>query len=585
MRVWQSIEPSAARAILLLPVLLVCARAQEPADLILHNGKIVTVARNFSIAQAIVVREGRIVAVGDESVVKRYRSSNTIDLHGHAVLPGFDDVHLHLNGDPPYYVELADARSIQEIQNLVRAKAQHLDKEAWVTGAGWAEDQLEEKRKPTAKDLDAAAPDNPVVLTRAGGHSVVVNSRALALAGITRDTPDPARGVIEHLPNGDPSGVVREGGGMFMRFTKRPSAAELRDSLVLKIRRLLSLGITSFVLAGMSIEEWNEWQAIYRAQGETLPRAAIQIRYPGAERLQAFAHKTGDGDERLRLGAIKIFVDGGFTGPAAYTIEPYKGQGDYRGKLTMTPQELYEEMSESHRLGWQLGLHTIGDGAIQLAVDTFDRILRESPRNDHRHYLTHFSMTPPSETMRKMAADHIWIAQQPNFTYTLEGRYRDNLEGDRLQLNNPIVTPIKYGIFMCFSSDILPIGPMVGLYAAVTRKGMSGAVYGPGERVSMREAITMYTRNGPYFTWEENLKGTLESGKLADMIVFEDDPLTVIPDRLLSAKVQMTIVGGRIVYQARPAKGDARETPLHGEEYSGNREKKVLDKHYRKIVN
>jgi hypothetical protein len=196
-----------------------------------------------------------------------------------------------------------------------------------------------------------------------------------------------------------------------------------------------------------------------------------------------------------------------------------------------------------------LGLHTIGDGAIQLAVNALSEIIQAAPRNDHRHYLNHFSMTPPDETYRKMKDAGVWLAQQPNFTYTLEGRYRDNLDAKRLEWNNPVATPMKkYGIFTSLSSDILPIGPMVGLYAATTRKGMSGTVYGPQEKISMREAIQAYTQNGAYFTFEEKKKGTLAAGMLADLTVMPIDLLTADPARVLDAAPDMTILGGRIVF-------------------------------------
>ena len=202
-------------------------------------------------------------------------------------------------------------------------------------------------------------------------------------------------------------------------------------------------------------------------------------------------------------------------------------------------------------MGWQFGLHTIGDGAIALTVSTFDRVLRESPRKDHRHYLNHFSMLPPDSTLAMMARDSILITQQVNFTYSLEGRYVANLDGERLEHNNPVRTPMRRGIFLALSSDILPIGPMVGLYAAVTRKGMSGRVFGPEERITMPEAIRAYTRNGAFITREEQLKGTLEPGKLADIAVVNEDLLTIDPARILGTKVDLTIMGGLVVYQRR----------------------------------
>ncbi|MFQ5790297.1 MAG: amidohydrolase family protein, partial [Acidobacteriota bacterium] len=256
--------------------------------------------------------------------------------------------------------------------------------------------------------------------------------------------------------------------------------------------------------------------------------------------------------ERARyITGTVLFVDGGFTGPAAYTSQPYKGQPNYYGKLNVKEDELRKIVRDAHEMGWQLGFHAIGDAAIQLTVDTFVEVLHASPRDDHRHYLNHFTVPPPEETLEKMAENDILIAQQPNFTYTLEGRYTANLDGDRLQHNNPLKTPMSHGIFMALGSDILPIGPMVGLYAAVTRKGMSGAVYGEDEGLTIEEAITGYTRNGAYLTWEEAIKGTLEPGKLADMVVLGEDLLSIDAERIRDVQVDLTTVGGKILYRRR----------------------------------
>lgn len=532
--------------------------AAQTADIVLYNGKVAIMDDAFTIHKAIAVSNGRVLAVGADDLRTRYPNARAVDLKGRLVLPGFNDTHIHLSGDPVRHIDLTKLNSVKEIQNQVKAKASRLGPGEWITGYGWSEDQLAEKRKPTRPDLDAAAPNNPVVLTRAGGHSVTSNSMALARADINKATPDPERGSIEHGPDGEPTGVVRERADLFYRYVPKAKPEEVRASLVSKVKDLLALGITSFIVASTPVDgdserpTYAEWQSVYRQYGAALPRAAIQILWPGEAKMRAFGHRRGDGDDRLRVGAIKLFIDGGFTGPAAYTLKPYKGQGEYRGKLTRPESELAQIMETGHKMGWQFGMHTIGDGGIQLAVDILEKVLKASPRTNHRHYLNHFSMLPPEAVLKKMAANHIAIAQQPNFTYTLEGRYADNLEGWRLEHNNPITTPRKHGIFMAFGSDILPIGPLVGLYAAVTRKGMSGAVYGAEEKVSMREALRMYTRDGAWFTFEEKEKGTLEPGKLADLIVMADDLLTIPPERILSAKVDLTMVAGKILYQAKP---------------------------------
>ena len=542
------------------------ARAQSAAaDLVLYNGKIAIADDAFSIYQAVVVNDGKVAAVGGNDLVTAYRATRVIDLKGRTVIPGFNDTHIHLSGQARRHVNLAGTKSMAELKQKIAAKVKELGPGEWVTGSAWSEDELQERRRPLRTDLDEAAPQNPVIISRAGGHSAVANSLALKLAGVTRDTPNPEGGVIERDEQGELNGVIRERQGIVSRLVPQATREELRGSLVQNVRNLLSLGITSFTLAGTSPDGYKEWEEIYRAHGEELPRATVQIRWAvpegrggtavawgGAERMRAFGRKTGDGDQRLKVGAVKISVDGGFTGPAAYTLLPYKAQPDYRGYLNFTEQQLYEIAKTSHDLGWQMGLHAIGDGAIKMTVDVFERVLRESPRTDHRHYLTHFTVPPPEATLKQMAANHILIAQQPNFTYTLEGRYADNLDGYRLEHNNPVRTPMNHGIFMAFGSDVLPIGPMVGLYAAVTRKGMSGKVWGADEAVTMPEAIRAYTRNAAYLTFDEQLKGTLEVGKLADMIVLAEDLLTINPSRILGVPVDMTIVGGKVVYE-RPA--------------------------------
>ena len=533
------------------------------ADLVLYNGKIVTVDDAFSIREAIVVKDGRIVAVGGNELRNRYAAARAIDLKGRMVIPGFHDTHIHLGGHSRRYIDFRDTSSLAQLKQQVSEKAKELGPGEWITGGNWDEYHFKEQKKPLRGDLDAAAPNNPVVLTRAGGHSSVGNSKALQMADINKATPDPERGLIERDAKGEPNGVIRERSDLYTRLVPRDKPADVRDSLLADVRSQLKLGITSVIEAGASIDpnvvgSYAEWELLYQNHGTELPRAAIQIGYPspagqakqGAAKLKEFGRKTGDGNDRLRIGSIgEMAADGGFTGPTAWSLVDYKGQPGFRGRAFFTPEQIHANIEEGHKLGWQFGIHAIGDAAIVMTVDALDQVLQKYPRNDHRDYLCHFTVLPPERTMQIMAKDKILIAQQPNFTYNLEGRYTETLEGKRLATNNALMTPIKHGIFMAFGSDNLPIGPMVGLYAAVTRKGESGRVFGPEEAVSMKDAITMYTRNGAFLTREEKLKGTLEVGKLADMVVLPEDLLSISPEKLLTMKVDMTIVGGKVLHE------------------------------------
>jgi len=542
------------RAALLAMTLLAsqAAGAAEAVDLIVHDAHILTLDPADSTASAMAVRGGQIVAVGDATLVERYAADRTVALDGRTVMPGFVDSHTHISGNPPWYVPLEDVRSVAEIRERVAAKAAELEPGAWITGYGWSEDALAEQRRPLIGDLDAAAPDNPVVLIRAGGHSAVASSLAFERADIDAATPDPDRGVIERDADGALNGIIRERHDLLTDLIPEPDDALLRPSLIANLRALFAHGITSIVQASDTIGHFAEWETVYAAHRGDLPRAAVQVAWEGPEAMAAFGRRSGDGDAHLRLGAIKIFADGGFTGPAAYTSEPYKGEKSYRGKLNMSPETLRRTIREAHDAGWQLGIHTIGDAAIELTVDALVTALEATPRPDHRHYLNHFTVMPDRATMVAMAEHGIAITQQPNFTYTLEGRYVDNLDGRRLETNNPLRTPLDHGIHLAISSDILPIGPAVGLYAAVTRKGMSGRVFGAGERLSIAEALRAYTVDGAWLTREEDLKGSLEAGKLADFIVLPADPLALPADELRDLAVLETWLGGRRVYARTP---------------------------------
>ena len=518
-------------------------------DTILHNGKIATIDAGLSIQSAVAIKDDKIMAVGSEQLLTEFVAPLTINLQGKFVMPGFVDSHTHLRGQPQRYIDLTETTSIEEIKSLVTAKVEEIGLGEWITGYGWSEDFMAEQRRPLRADLDEAAPGNPVILTRAGGHSAVVNSVALRRAEVDENTEQPEGGVIEVGDDGRLNGIIRERQEIVGHLVPEATNEEVRDDLIAVLRDQLSLGITSFTHATGSIESWPEWEYIYRTNRGELPRGYIQVFWEGPAAMDRFGLKTGAGDDYLRVGPIKIFVDGGFTGPAAYTREPYRGETDYRGKLSIDPAELTTAIRELNAAGWQAGIHAIGDAAIELVVDELAEALDALPRVDHRHYLNHFTVMPSSETMQKMAEYGIGITQQPNFTYTLEGRYVDYLDGDRVEHNNPLRTPMNHGIHLAISSDILPIGPMVGLYAAVTRKGMSGRVFAEDEAISMMEALQAYTLFGAWLSFEEDLKGSIEPGKLADLIVLDQDLLTIDPESIMDTRVLQTWLGGQLVYE------------------------------------
>lgn len=552
MQVWGSKRRRSGRVaigVLLITMLAGCQGSpRSDVDLLLYNGTILTLDAQDNRHQSIAVTDGQIVALGDNALSRRYKAVQSVDLQGRTVMPGFYDTHVHVSGDPEHYVDLTQAQSVAEIVRLVAAKLEQLPAGSWITGYGWSEDQLAERRKPSRLDLDAVALNNPVVLTRAGAHSAVANSLAMQRAGFTKDSADPEGGQLERDADGELNGIIRERQDILLDLVPPSTDADVRASFVTNLKDFFRHGITSIVQAIDNTEHYSEWERVYATYPKQLPRASVQLNYTSVPVMRAFNRTTGSGDEWLRVGPIKVMVDGGFTGPAAYTTKPYKDQGDYRGKLNLTEEALAEVINQAHDDGWQLGIHAIGDAAIELTVAQLVKTLERNPRDDHRHYLNHFTVMPSADTMKLMAANGIAITQQPNFTYTLEGRYAANLDGQRLATNNSLRSPMNHGVHLALSSDILPISPAVGLFAATTRQGASGAVYGFEERLTILEALRGYTIKGAFLTREERIKGTLEVDKLADLVVLGSNPLEGKPEDLLQLDVQQTYLGGRLVY-------------------------------------
>ena len=550
------------------------AQAADKADLILFDGKVLTVDKDFSIKSAIVVKDGKVLAVGGDDLAKAYTAPTVVDLKGRTLMPGFMDNHLHPRGLSHRSIEPDKAKSIAEIQQQIRAMAKKLGPGEWITGFGWDEALLTDKRNPTAKDLDVASPNNPVVLTRAGGHSSVGNSLAIKAAGITRTTEDPKSGLIEHYANGEPNGIIRERSDLYSKLVPKDKWEDMRPSYVAHLKSLLSLGLTSFMSATGSLDdepvgqggtaEANSGVTFKRFQSiaaETdVPRITTYISYPGKERLTAYPHHTGYGDAKVRLGPIgENAVDGGFTGPTAWTLADYKGQPGFRGKGRYTDAELQDMVDTAASLGWQMGLHCIGDAAIQQTIIAYDKALQKFPKvgehsgEDRRWFTDHFTIMPPDATMATMARDKIIVGAQPNFGWNLEGRYNETMDDWRNTHNNPVKTPAKkFNLLVTFGSDNLPIDPRVGVYFAVTRRGPDGVQHGFAEEaVSREDAIRMYTANTPYLSWDEKVKGTLEPGKFADFIVLDRDPLTVPEDQLMTMQFDRTYIGGKLVYQRK----------------------------------
>lgn len=534
------------------------------ADTVLKGGKILTADKRFSVAQAVAIREGRFLAVGRTADIATFIGPNTkvIDLDGKTAVPGLMDTHTHFRaaGEALVRVNLKDAKTVQEALNILRDFAAKQKPGQWIAGAAWHPlSQLAEKRNLTRLELDSVAPNNPVYLVTVG-HSSMANSLAFKVAGITKDTPNPEGGVIEKGPDGELNGsLVASALGLVAKHVPPYSTDELSDQFLKSMQILNTYGLTSTVDGGLTIEEMHALHRLSKTGKQTMRVAALYRpeRVPTNlaewERLmKADGPTTGFGDEWMRLAGVKLVIDGGMTLRTARTIEPYPDDKHFHGVAYVTPEHFRKLIRIADKYDWRVAVHTVGDLASQEALDAFEDLNKDSPIAGKRFVLIHASLLQRSQ-MQQAKRLGVRLDPQNVFMWDKAATVERFLGADRANRAVALRSMIEImGIENVSGGTDFPanlINPFVNMYIMVTRKDPRGVVYGKDESVTREQALRMYTSSGPYYTFEEKLKGSIEPGKLADLAILSDDFMTVPEERIKDIRVLTTIVGGKVVYQ------------------------------------
>lgn len=529
---------------------------QEKPDLILHNANIWTVNTNEPRAQAVAISRGRFLAVGSDADVLNLAGPGVrkIDLSGKTVTPGFIDAHSHPAEAGLMHLRMVDCdlRSIPAIQAALRERAAKTPPGEWVLGFKYDDTKTVDGRPLTVADLDAAVPDHPVHIEHRGGHTVYANSLAFRKAGIDDKTPDPPGGKIDHDPTtGKLSGRVAESAQQFfekaipMNFTRE----DHREGVKLISKMLARTGITSAHEAQGTPDDLRAYQDA-RDSGDLLYRAYCLINFHFLDSMIAAGNRTGLGDEWVRVGAIKLVCDGSISERTARLSSPYEGRPNDYGILVMTEEELYTHGRKAHLAGWQIGTHANGDVGIDTTLRVYERLQRESPRREPRFRLEHCTVVNDNLIARIKALGAI---PTPFSTYVYyHGEKMRYYGAQRLNHMFALRSFLDAGIRPTQASDYPPgeFIPMMALQSEVTRTDTRGNVWGPKQKITVEEAIRVGTLNGAYASYEENLKGSIEAGKLADLVVLGRDPLKENPSSLVSIPVERTMAGGRWTFES-----------------------------------
>ena len=551
-----------------------------PADLMLVNGRILTIDATDRVAQAVAIRGNRIIAVGSSAEVERTAGPATrrIDLRGRAVTPGLLDAHAHFSDG---YAERLDlsypaVKSIADLTAKVAARAAQVGAGRWVEGHGWDEGKLAERRLVTARDLDAVSAANPVYLTQTMGHYGVANSVALRLAGITRDTPDPPNGTIDRHPDGTPTGILKESAqGLVRRHIPPRTAADVERSIASLARAFNAEGMTGVKDPGISASDWEAYRRVQTAGELSVRVFALWMggrsvegaRQLIAERGATMRPYVGTGDDHLISGGVKLYIDGSGGARTAWLYDDWNSaftgvdRGN-RGYPASDPDTVRMLIRLYHDAGIHVSTHSIGDRGIDWTMDSYAQALQATPTRGLRHGIIH-SNIPTDRAIGMMAAmqrdfDAGFPEPSATFTWWIGDTYAANFGKQRALRLNPFATFKAKGIRWANGSDfgVTPYPARYGIWSAVARRtllGTWGDPFGRAESVDVRTALRAVTIWAARQMFLEDRIGTIEVGKYADLAVWDRDPYTVAVDDLQEMRCLLTLFDGRVVYTAQGA--------------------------------
>lgn len=536
-----------------------------PADLVLRGGKVATVDDNFSIQEAVAVRGDKIVFVGGNQDIEDYIYPNTtvIDCQGKLVLPGLIDAHAHLHslGEELTHLNITDTQSFEEIIDRVAKRVKMSEPGDWILGGRWDQNDWEDTSFPVHDALSAVSPENPVYLTRIDGNAAFANARALELAGITKETPDPFGGVIVRKPDGEPTGVLvnRAMNGV---MAKIPQDTEelFREKFLKAVNACLRVGLTGVHEAGVGpraislykelIDAGQLKLRVYAMLGEEtdLPQDIDLGEYFKTHRIEEY------GDFMLSVRSVKLFFDGALGSRGAAFFEPYADDPANSGLLRITPEYVYTVSKAALAADMGVNTHCIGIRGNRLCLDAYGKALKENPKQDHRFRIEHAQIVGP-EDVERFAALGVIPSMQP--THCTSDMYfvEERIGPERAKGAYAWRWFIDAGLPVPCGSDF-PVesnNPLLGIYAAVTRQDPSGWPEGgwhPSQRMTIQEAIKGFTIWAAYGAFQEDVLGTIEVGKYADFTVLDRDILQSNPEEILATKAVCTVVAGKIRYRA-----------------------------------
>jgi predicted amidohydrolase YtcJ len=536
----------------------------QAPDLILHNARIYTMVADRPTAEAIAMRGDRITRVGTNADVLALGGSTTrvVDVSGATIIPGLQDAHGHFTGlgASMQSIDLRGTTTYEQVVGLVRNRAAAARAGEWIVGRGWDQNDWPDKQWPTNELLSAASPNNPVYLTRVDGHAGLANRRAMDLAGVSEATADPAGGRLIRGAGNQPSGVLIDTAQALVSSKIPPVGnAQLEEQILLADRETRRLGLTLVHDAGTDGRTVEAYKRLIDA-GRLKTRLYVMLRGPLPTLQQAFDQGpiADYGNHRLAVRAIKVVADGALGSRGAAMLEPYSDEAGTTGLLTTPPDEVYAQTLAASKAGFQTAIHAIGDRANRLVMDIFERVQREVPASGAlRMRIEHAQILDRAEIPR-FATLNVIASMQPTHATSDMPWVPARIGRERMEEGAYVWRKLMSSGATIASGSDFPVelaNPMLGFHAAITRQDPAGqppSGWLPGERMTREEALASFTRNAAFAAHAETRLGTLEAGKLADLVVLSKDIMRVAPPEILTTTVRMTIIGGEVVYNQAP---------------------------------